>query len=293
MHFATRRTAGACDMQSLDPSSPAQRRMQLVPANLIGVHGRAAGVNRLTRKPSRRWPRGQIASTNVVHLGQEIDMPTKLTLTLATVLVTAGIASVAQAKATVEKEKFKGSQAFTLFQVNETLTCADGSSGSVFASGSFSGSDSMTNETGTPKTTSNGIFLEIDIYSNTCTGVNFSFATGGISGGYTPPTKSLSSAELAGTGSVQDFDTGATFPVSLDLVFEGTGPLTSSKSHSKTRTVQTPDGPITIEEDTSANSNRAADVSGTLSINGQDLDATFSTTTLISNANRDLTITKN
>ncbi|HVV50439.1 MAG TPA: hypothetical protein VHO06_12310 [Polyangia bacterium] len=220
-------------------------------------------------------------------------MHTKLALALVTVIVTGGIATVASAKATVEKDKFKGSQAFTTFQVNEALTCADGSSGSVFASGSFSGSDSVTKETGTPKTTSNGVFLEVDIYSNSCTGVAIEFGTGGITGGYTPPGKSLSSAELTGTGSVQDIGTGATFPVTLDLVFEGTGPLTKSKEHSKTRTVQTPDGPITIVEDTSANSNRAADVSGTLSIAGEEVDATFSTGTLSSNADREITITKN
>jgi hypothetical protein len=219
-------------------------------------------------------------------------MQTKIALAFVIALTSVSLGSIAHAK-TVDKQKFKGSQTATSFTVNEALTCADGTSGSVFASGFLSGSDSITKETGTPKTTSNGVFVELDIYSNTCTGVNFNFGDGSIPNGYTPPNKSLSSAGLMGTASVQDFDTGRTISVAIDLVVEGTGPITASKSHSHTRTVQTPGGPITINIDSSANSSRAGDVSGTLAIDGTEFDATYSSTTLSTNASMEITISKN
>jgi len=219
-------------------------------------------------------------------------MNTKTALALVTAFATTALGFSASAK-TVDKQKFKGTQAATSFTVNEALTRADGSSGSVFASGSLLGSDSISKETGTSKTTANGVFVELDIYSNTCTGVNFGFGDGNIFDGYTPPNKKLNSAGLMGTASVQDFGTGNTIAVTIDLVIEGTGPLTASTSHSRTRTVQTPGGPITITIDNSANSNRAGDVSGTLSIGGTEFDATFSSATLSTNANMEITVNKN
>jgi hypothetical protein len=219
-------------------------------------------------------------------------MQTKIALAFVTALTSVSLGSIAHAK-TVDKQKFKGSQTATSFTVDEALTCADGTSGSVFASGFLSGSDSISKETGTPKTTSNGVFVELDIYSNTCTGVNFNFGDGGIPNGYTPPNKNLNSAGLMGTASVQDFDTSKTIAIVIDLVVEGTGPITASKSHSHTRTVQTPGGPITINIDSSANSNRSGDVSGTLSIDGTEFDATYSSTTLSTNATMEITISKN
>ena len=219
-------------------------------------------------------------------------MQTKIALAFVTALTSVSLGSIAHAK-TVDKQKFKGYQTATTFTVNETLTCADRTSGSVFASGFLSGSDSISKETGSPKTISNGVFVELDTYSNTCTGVNFGFADGSIPNGYTPPNKNLNSAGLMGTASLQDFDTGRTIVIAIDLVVEGTGPITASKSHSHTRTVQTPGGPVTINIDTSANSNRSGDVSGTLSIDGTELDATYSSTTLSTNASTEITIGKN
>jgi hypothetical protein len=218
-------------------------------------------------------------------------MQMKTAFVLATTLATTGLAYSAHA-ATVDKQKSKGSQAAASFSANNAITCADGSAGTVFSSGFLSGSDSLSKETGTPKTVSNGIFVEIDIYSNTCTGVNFNFGDGSIPNGYTPPNKKLNSAGLEGSTTVQDFDTGTMIPVVLDLVIEGTGPLTAEKAHSKTRTVQGKHGPITITTTTSADSSRTGVVSGTLSVDGVELDATFSPVTLSSNGSTEITIQK-
>jgi hypothetical protein len=218
-------------------------------------------------------------------------MHMKTALVLVTTLTTTGLAYSAHA-ATVDKQKFKGSQAATTFLANNAITCADGTTGTVFSSGFLSGSQSISKETGTPKTVSNGIFVEVDIYSNTCTGVNFNFGDGGITNGYTPPNKNLNSAGLEGSTTVQDFDTGNTIPVVLDLVIEGTGPIAAEKAHSTTRTVQGKHGPITITITHSANSNRQGVVSGTLSVDGVELDATFSPTTLSTNDNMEITIEK-
>lgn len=219
-------------------------------------------------------------------------MHTKTALALAATLAVTGLGYGARA-ATVDKQKFKGSQTATFFSANDAITCADGSSGTVFASGMLSGSDSISKETGTPKTTSNGVFVEVDIYSNTCTGVNFNFGDGSIANGYTAPNKKLNSAGLEGSTTVQDFDTGNTIPVVVDLVVEGTGPVTATAAHTKTKTVQGKHGPVTITIASSANSTRAGLVSGSLTIDGVELDATYSSTTLSSNANTEITISKN
>ncbi|HEY4012980.1 MAG TPA: hypothetical protein VGM06_06565 [Polyangiaceae bacterium] len=194
--------------------------------------------------------------------------------------------------ATIDKESFKGSQISTTFASTTAITCADGSAGSVSASGFLSGSDSVTKETGTPKTTSNGIFVEIDTYSNSCTGASLSFGDGGIADGYAPPNKKLASGGLEGVASVQDFSTGLSISVDVALVIEGTGPITSEKSHSRTKTVQSPGGPVTITITRSASSSRDGVVSGTITVDGVALDAQFSSTTLSSNASTEITITK-
>jgi hypothetical protein len=192
--------------------------------------------------------------------------------------------------ATVDKESFKGSQAATFFSGSGTVACAGGGSGTVTASGFLSGSQSITKMTGSPKTVSNGVFVELDSYSNTCPGAPpFGFATGGIANGFTPPNPHLNSAELAGSTTVQDFDTGATLVVAIDVVLEGTGPISAEKNNTKTRTT----GPVTITITHQASANRAADASGTISVGGVALDATFSSSTLSSNANTTITITKN
>jgi hypothetical protein len=79
----------------------------------------------------------------------------------------------------------------------------------------------------------------------------------------------------------------------VDLVIEGTGPVTATAAHSKTKTVQGKHGPVTITITTSANSTRAGLVSGSLTIDGVELDATYSSTTLSSNGSTEITIDKN
>ncbi len=215
-------------------------------------------------------------------------MRTTKSLLLVSVLVVASAGGRAFG-ATVDKEVFKGKQAATTFSGSATIACTGGGSGTVTASGFLSGSQTITKSTGSPKTVNNGIFVEVDAYSNTCTGATLGFADGGIANGFTPPNARLNSAELAGTTTVQDFDTGASIAVSIDVVFEGTGPITSDKSNTKTKTT----GPITITIVHTASASRAADASGTISVGGVAIEATFSSTTLSDNANTTITITRN
>ena len=191
--------------------------------------------------------------------------------------------------AVVDKESFKGSRADTFFSGSATIACAGGGSGTLSMSGMLSGAQSITKATGSPKTVSNGASIEIDNYSNTCTGLTFGFAFGGFASGFTPPNAHLNSAQVAGTGSVQDFDSGATVQVAVDVVWEGTGPLSAEKSHTITKTK----GPFTITIMRQANANRTADASGTIKADGVDINATFTMSTLSSNANGTLTVTKN
>jgi hypothetical protein len=223
-------------------------------------------------------------------------MRVQVSFVLAAALIVLGSDSWASAhRVSVEKQKFVGKQASTSFSGSATITCADGiTSGTVTAFGSLSGSESITKDTGAPKTVSNGVFVEVDSYFNECTGASIGFADGGITNGFTPPNKRLNSAELEGTTSVQDFGTGDTVEVAIDVVIEGTGPLTASKSVTKTKTVDGPGGPVTITINKTSNANRSGVASGTVAFDGVQLDVTFdaTVTTLLDNATTDVTIEK-
>jgi hypothetical protein len=218
-------------------------------------------------------------------------MRTKLSLLLVSALLVGSAGGRAYGAVVVDSQAFKGSQAATTFSGSVTISCGRGKgSGTVSASGFLSGSQQINKVTGSPVTVSNGDFVEVDSYSNTCTGVSLGFLTGGSSNVFTPPSLRLNSAQILGSTTVGDFNSPPnTLTVSLDVVFEGTGAITTSKSTTTTKTK----GPLTITITSQASSNRAADASGTIKINGVDIDATFSSGTLSSNANATVTITKN
>jgi hypothetical protein len=205
-------------------------------------------------------------------------------------LTTALFAGTARG-AVVENTKFKGKQAATSFSASASLTCADGTAGTASASGFLSGATQLNKSKGSPKTLNNGIFMEVS-YSNSCTSVSVSFADGGIADGFTPPNKKLESAALDGTGTVQDFNTGATVSVTLAVDFVGVGPLDASRSSSHTRTVQTPGGPITITETHSDTGSRGASASGTIVVDGVTFDPTYSSTDMSFNRSSEIVIEK-
>jgi hypothetical protein len=215
-------------------------------------------------------------------------MRTTKSLLLVSAMMVVSVGGRAFGSVVVDTQTFKGSQGATSFSGSATIACAGGGHGTVSAAGFLSGSQTITKTTGSPKTVNNGIFVEVDSYSNTCTGATLGFADGGIANGFTPPNVRLNSAQLAGTTTVQDFDTGLSIAVAIDVVLEGTGPITASNSTTKTKTK----GPVTITITSSASASRAADASGTISVGGVAIDATFSSTTLSSNANATITITK-
>jgi hypothetical protein len=217
-------------------------------------------------------------------------MRSRTAVVLASALAVTSVAGAARA-ATVEKQKMTGSHAATSFSSEASIKCGDGSDGSIFASGFLMASETVTKETGTPTVVSNGIFVEVDSYSNSCTNV-FTSGTGGIANGFTPPNKGLNSAGLEGSTSFQDLNTGALIPISIDVVIVGTGPISASKSSTKTKTIMGKCGPVTITITRQAEANRSGIASGTITIDGVALDSTFSVTTLEASSNVDITITK-
>ncbi|MFL5307619.1 MAG: hypothetical protein ACJ8F1_20535 [Polyangia bacterium] len=214
-------------------------------------------------------------------------MHMKLNLFLATALATTTLAARANAKTTVEVDRTQGSNVGTSFQGSAEIKCADNSDGSVFAFGFLSGSESITKTSGSPRTVTDGVFVEVDEYFNSCTNT-FASGFGGFANGFVPPNKNLISARLVGSTSFQDFGSGETIPVSIDLKIRGTGPLTASKEN----TVSHGNGVMTVTVTHSASSSREGTVTGTLSIGGVELDATFSTTTLSSNGQTTITVEK-
>jgi hypothetical protein len=210
---------------------------------------------------------------------------------LVSTLVAGGLSSAAHA-ATVEVDKLVGKQAAASFTGTARIKCANKTFGTLSAFGFLSGSETITKTTGTPKTVDNGVFIEIS-YTNSCTGASLSFADGSVPNGFTPPDARLNSAGLDGTTTVQDVASGNTATVSLDVVFEGVGPITAEKSNTKTKTVDGPHGPVTITITRDAAGSRAADASGTITVAGVALTSTFTSVSLSDHANQTITITKN
>ncbi len=215
-------------------------------------------------------------------------MRTHLSVFFATALAIPMFAARANATVTLDLEKTKGANVSTFFQSTTPITCADGSDGSVFALGLIQGSDSLTRETGSPRTFTDGIFIDVEEYVNSCTGA-FASGFGGISNGFLPPGPRLAFSKLKGSSTFQDFNTGLTYPISINLNVEGQGPITATMDS----TVSHGTGPITLTVTRSASAMRAGGVTGTISIDGIELNATFSGTTLSSNTSSTITVTKN
>ena len=215
-------------------------------------------------------------------------MSMKTRLALAAVSAVTILASRADASDTVARFNVQGTQASTSFTSSASITCPDGSAGDVFAIGFISGSDSMLTQTGGPPFSSDGIFVEVDEYVNSCTGA-FASGFGGIQGGYGAPNKALNSATLVGSTTFQDFNTGLTYPISIDLSIQASGPLTVTKAHQITRGTD----PMVVSIDQGTFPSREGTVTGTITIDGVQLTSTFSTATIFGNGVSQITVTKN
>lgn len=143
-------------------------------------------------------------------------MHMKLSLFLATALATTSLAARANAATTVDIERSQGANVGTQFSGSADIKCADGSKGTVFAYGGFSGNESTQKSSGSPGTVNDGVFVELDGYNDSCTGLTVS-GFGGVANAFVPPNKNLTSARLVGTTSVQDFGGGQSVSVSFDL----------------------------------------------------------------------------
>jgi hypothetical protein len=208
---------------------------------------------------------------------------------VVTMSVTLTVAAGTAHATVVEKDRMKGSQVAFAFNATKSVKCADGTRKPATAAGFISGSGSISKSKGTPAMLVNGIFVEIDSYSNGCTGASIGFATGGISGGFTTPNRNLVSAALDGTTLVQDFDTGSSVSVTLAIDVDGTGPVTGSAASTRTRTVDGPGGPVTITITQSASSSRDGTVDGTVTIDGVAFAPT-ATATMSFSKNSDIVI---
>jgi hypothetical protein len=195
--------------------------------------------------------------------------------------------------AEIQRSTFQGSQVLAGFFGSASITCTDGvSTGFVSAFGSLQGAEQIFTSTGAPPFMSNGVLVQIDSYSNSCTGQILGGMSGGIPNALTPPDKKLSSAAMVGSALVQDFFSGVQIPVSIDVDVIGSGQTSQSKGHNKTKIKGATGGPIIVSTDRSANGNRGATPEGTIIIDGVDIAAEFSFGLLISNSSATQTISK-
>ncbi len=215
-------------------------------------------------------------------------MQMKRSLYLATVLATTSLAARANAATTVDHEKAQGSSVQTFFSGSANIKCSDQSEGSVFALGFITGNETMQKTTGSGPVVNDGVFVEVDEYFNSCTG-SFASGFGTISGGYHRPNQNLTSARLKGSTSFQDFGSGEKVPVTMNLTIRGTGPLVANKGN----TVTHGNGPMTVIVSHTAASSREGSVTGTLSIGGVELDATFDPASMFTQTATTITVEKN
>ncbi len=181
----------------------------------------------------------------------------------------AGVAlSTGRAAATeVARYSFDGAQASVLLSSTTSLTCSGNVGGFAMVIVYLRGSEQVTSSSGSEPHVANGVYVQLQGYYNSCTGVSTA-AFGGVSGGFTAPDKRLTSAHLAGSGSVQSYSTGARLPVSFDIQIDGVGGITSSKSNSQSKTFGSKQGPLTITHDHSASTTRSGEASGTVTVDG-------------------------
>jgi hypothetical protein len=214
-------------------------------------------------------------------------MRMRSTLVLATALGTLSFAAHAQSAAQVST--FKGTNLGTFISFGPTAQCADGSIGDVSGFGFVSAGDSISRRPGEPPDTSNGVSVDVFGYSNSCTGDFIGFGVGGLAGGYTPPNPALRSAAVSGTLFVQDLDTGASYPMNLNLVFTGDGSLTNGPGAAVTHNLYG----YTVTVSRGVSKSRDAIVTGSIDINGNEVDASFFSTTLASNSTGSVAVQKN
>ena len=212
---------------------------------------------------------------------------------MAGVLVAAVVGSAVPAHATtvVFKETFKGSQGFAEFFGSGSLTCADGTTGVVSVFGFLNGAQQLIIQTGTPTTIGNGVSIEVDSFFNTCTNQAIS-GVGQIAGGFTPPDSKLTSAVMAGTATIQDFNGGPAVTLSLNVTLAGTGSTFQSKDNSHSKIVGSKAGPLSITQSHFANSNRSATLSGSLTIAGVPIDVQSFFAILVANDNSSMSVSK-
>jgi hypothetical protein len=234
----------------------------------------------------------QAAHRRLSQLIEKAAMERKTTAVVA-MLVLGGWAGRAQAATQVQQMTFAGSQAAFEFEASTSIDCGGGVTGVATAIGFVSGADQINSSTGSPPSMSNGAFVEIDFYSNTCTGAFLSFGDGGIANSYTAPDKKLTSAGIAGVGTVQDFNTGNTFAVSLNVSFAGTRSTSQEKSNTHSKVTGTTHGNLSISHNQSASASRQATVTGVVGIDSvtfTSLDVFF--VSLSSNSSDTLTVSK-
>jgi hypothetical protein len=184
---------------------------------------------------------------------------------------------------------FKGTQAATSFNIGPNAVCADGSIGTASGFGFLSGSNSVSRQPGSGKSSSNGTSIDIFGYSTSCNSDSIGFGEAGISGGYNGPNPQLMSATISGTTTVQDFDSSQSYPLTVNLKFTGQGPISSSKGTSVTH--DSGNG-YSVIVSRGAFKSRDAGVTGTITIDGVELDASFSATSLVSNSSGQVVVQK-
>jgi hypothetical protein len=217
------------------------------------------------------------------------------TLLVGIMALAGGAAVPAHATTVIEQSTFSGTQASFFLSTSTSITCSDGVTPGVAELVAFvSGAQQVSTSRGTPQSLGNGTLVEVEFFFDSCTGAFFFGGDAGIANSFTPPDTKLTSASMVGSGTAEDFNSPPDFlDVAVNVSMVGTGSTSSEKASSHSKLTGTLHGNLNISHSQSANSNREATVSGTITAGGVTFDASQAFVgELISNSSSSISVSK-
>jgi hypothetical protein len=186
-------------------------------------------------------------------------MRAQITLVLAAVTLTA---ATGRAATVIEKNNFKGKSANVVSNSSSTITCPDGSPGTLQTLIGLSAAETVSKSLQFPNNENNVLFAVVIETSSCDSEVRVRF--GSVADGYSP--HALQGATLEGEIVLED---GSGTPVGtlvVDVELTASGPIVTDRTHTR-QEFETPDGVITLIQRFNGRS-RTADATGSLVLDG-------------------------
>jgi hypothetical protein len=193
------------------------------------------------------------------------------------VIIAAGtfvVGAAAIAARVIEKSNFKGKFAFTVCSDSETITCEDGTSGSLSTDVFLDGTEFSSKSQQFPDLAQNTVTVTLQQF-NSCTG-QFSGGFGTVEDAFS--AQGLESADLEGSVPLTAFEGGSFGTLDVDVTLEGFGNIRNDRSKFRFE-FEGDEGPVVVSGRFNGKS-RSATSSGTLTLDGSEVSCVFQDGTL-------------